>query len=188
MTNVPFFRERVQKCVKPKKSNVSGFPSPWRFRLLIAQRPNWISLVLSGCNLRPNSPRRARIAARNALAAHSCSKPRTISRVKEWLSDGRAGLSVDCRFPSSQCLNSPVMIGSPFPSHPTVRSVFPNTAVRQPSSQSMHRCSLVPDEPTANVDNPLGVQPLIRVLLPPETSAFTSKGQVASKASIDESL
>ena len=33
-----------------------------------------------------------------------------------------------------QCLTSPIITGSPFPSHPTVRSVFPNTAVRQSSS------------------------------------------------------
>ncbi len=43
----PPFRVVLQQCVNPRKSNVSGFPSPRRFRFLIAKRPNSISRVLS---------------------------------------------------------------------------------------------------------------------------------------------
>jgi hypothetical protein len=80
------------------------------------------------------------------------------------------------------------MIGSPFPSHPTGRSVFPRTAVRQSSSQSMHRCSRVPEIPAANVDQSLGIQGLVRIFLPSEPSASTARGQVATQAGVDESL
>jgi hypothetical protein len=52
----------------------------------------------------------------------------------------------------------------------------------------MRRSFLVPDASAANVDNPNGIQSLIRVFPPPETSAFTSVSQVAPKADIDESL
>jgi hypothetical protein len=38
-----------------------------------------------------------------------------------------------------QCLNSLIVTSSPFPSHPTGRSVFPNPAVRQSSSHSMRK-------------------------------------------------
>ena len=38
-------------CVNPRKSNVSGFPSPLRFRFSSANLPNSIRRVLSGCNL-----------------------------------------------------------------------------------------------------------------------------------------
>src|SRR5437667_3015936 len=41
-------------CVKPRKLNVSGFPSPRRCRLLIANGPNSSSRVFSGCNSRWN--------------------------------------------------------------------------------------------------------------------------------------
>jgi hypothetical protein len=36
MTNEPHLRDRVQKWVNPKKSNVSGFPSPNIARCLAA--------------------------------------------------------------------------------------------------------------------------------------------------------
>src|SRR5262245_16748939 len=36
MTNEPHLRDRVQKCVKPRKSKVSGFPSPSFSRCLAA--------------------------------------------------------------------------------------------------------------------------------------------------------
>jgi hypothetical protein len=49
MTKVPHLRDRVQKCVKPRKSKVSGFP-PGFSRCLAARRPKRISRVLSGCN------------------------------------------------------------------------------------------------------------------------------------------
>src|SRR5215467_3711829 len=87
-----------------------------------------------------------------------------------------------------QCLTSPIIIGSPSPSHPTVRAVFPHTAVRQSSFHSMHSRSLIPDHPAANVDEVSGIQGTIRILLPSEPAAFTPTGQVPSKAYIDESL
>ena len=34
MMKVPHLRDRVQKCVKPRKSKVSGFPSPSFSRIL----------------------------------------------------------------------------------------------------------------------------------------------------------
>src|ERR671922_1912281 len=87
-----------------------------------------------------------------------------------------------------QCLTSPVMIGSPSPSHPTVRAVFPHTAVRQSSCPGMHRGFLVPDHPATNVDEAFGVQGTIWIALPSKPTAFPATGQVASKAHIDESL
>src|SRR5882757_5713537 len=54
MTKEPHLRDRVQKCVKPRKSKVSGFPSPSFSRCLVAWRPKRISRVLSGCNANSN--------------------------------------------------------------------------------------------------------------------------------------
>ncbi|PYU79918.1 MAG: hypothetical protein DMG50_22135 [Acidobacteria bacterium] len=45
--NVPF-RFFQLMCVKPRKSNVSGFPSPLCSRFRSAYRPNSIRRVLSG--------------------------------------------------------------------------------------------------------------------------------------------
>src|SRR5215470_17525645 len=87
-----------------------------------------------------------------------------------------------------QCLTSPIMIGSPSPSHPTVRSVFPSTAVRQPSSQSMRRGAGVSNPPAANVGDPHGIEASVRILLPPEPSAFPSIGEIPPKARVDEAL
>src|ERR1700676_5464150 len=47
-------------CVNPRKSNVSGLPSPLRFRFCSANRPNSIRRVFSGCNSSPNFPSRSR--------------------------------------------------------------------------------------------------------------------------------
>src|SRR6201997_1260515 len=80
------------------------------------------------------------------------------------------------------------MTSSPFPSHPTGRSVFPNPAVRQSSSHGMRRLARVLDDPTPDIDHPSGVQSRIRVLPPPEASTFMAKVQVAAKASVDEAL
>src|SRR5712691_13217819 len=93
-----------------------------------------------------------------------------------------------CGFPLLQCLISVRMAGSPFPSHPTGRSVFPSPAVRQSSSHGMRRLSLVPDDSAPNVNDAQGIQSPIRVFLPPEASAFTAIVQIAAKASVDESL
>src|ERR1700730_8367965 len=87
-----------------------------------------------------------------------------------------------------QCLISPIMTSSPFPSHPTGRSVFPSPAVRQSSSHGMRRLSLVPDDSAPDVDHSLGVQSRIRVFLPPKASAFTAIVQISAKARVDESL
>src|SRR5215467_9714618 len=51
MTNDPHLRDRVQKCVKPRKSNVSGFPSPRLSRCLAAWRPKRINRPLRGTHL-----------------------------------------------------------------------------------------------------------------------------------------
>src|SRR5438270_6706733 len=48
MTNEPHLRDRVQKCWKPRKSKVSGFPSPSFSRCLAAWRPKRISRVFAG--------------------------------------------------------------------------------------------------------------------------------------------
>src|ERR1700730_3874267 len=93
-----------------------------------------------------------------------------------------------CGFPLLQCLTILILAGSPFPSHPTGRSVFPSPAVRQSSSHGMRRLSLVPDDSAPDVDHSSGVQSRIWVFLPPEASAFRAKGQVPAKASVDESL
>src|SRR5215472_3668209 len=87
-----------------------------------------------------------------------------------------------------QCLTSPIVTSSPFPSHPTGHSVFPNPAVRQSSSHSMRRLSRVLDDSAPDVDNASGIQSRIRVFLPPEASTFVTKVQVATKASVDEAL
>ena len=52
----------------------------------------------------------------------------------------------------------------------------------------MHRLTLVPNDPTANVDHALGIQGLIRIFLPSEATAFTTVGQVTTKAGVDEAL
>src|ERR1700720_2237730 len=93
-----------------------------------------------------------------------------------------------CGFPLLQCLTSVLLAGSPSPSHPTGRSVFPSPAVRQSSSHSMRRLSLVPDDPAPDVNDAQGRQSRIRVFLPPKASAFTAIVQIAAKASVDESL
>src|SRR5215467_3196996 len=85
-----------------------------------------------------------------------------------------------------QCLTSPVMIGSPSPSHPTVRSVFPSTAVRQSSSPTMRRFRPVLEHAAANVGKPHRIQLAVRKALPSATPAFASLGQVSAKTDIDE--
>src|ERR1700746_4086747 len=80
------------------------------------------------------------------------------------------------------------MTRSPFPSHPTGRSVFPNPAVRQSSSHGMRRLARVLDDSAPDVDHASGVQSRIRVFLPPEASTFMAKVKVPAKPSVDESL
>src|SRR6201988_2671820 len=80
------------------------------------------------------------------------------------------------------------MTSSPFPSHPTGHSVFPNPAVRQSSSHSMRRLSRVRDDSTPDVDDSPGIQSRIRIRLPSEDSTFGTIVQVAPEANGDESL
>ena len=54
-----------QMNVNPRKSKVSGLPSPRWPRFAAAKRPNSISRVLSGCNVSANSANLVRIASRN---------------------------------------------------------------------------------------------------------------------------
>ena len=71
----PLLRLVAQMCVKPRKSNVSGLPSPRFRRLWAAHGPNSISRVLSGCNSNPNLANRCRKAARNRSASWRCWNP-----------------------------------------------------------------------------------------------------------------
>src|SRR5262249_29639552 len=87
-----------------------------------------------------------------------------------------------------QCLTSPVMVGSPFPSHPTVRSVFPSTAVRQSSSHTRRRLRHVLQQAAANGDEPHRIQLAVRKAFPSETPACTSLGQVPATSDVDEAL
>src|SRR6266478_4466114 len=80
------------------------------------------------------------------------------------------------------------MIGSPSPSHPTVRSVFPSTAVRQSSSHTMRRFRRVLEHAAANVGEPHGIQLAVRKAFPSETPAFASLGQVPAKTDVDKAL
>ena len=68
-----------QMCVNPRKSNVSGLPSPRRFRLAAAKRPNSIRRVLSGCSSNPNCCRRSRQSRRNRSASPRNWNPNTLS-------------------------------------------------------------------------------------------------------------
>jgi len=49
----PVLFDVAQMCVKPRKSNVSGFPAPRADRFSAACRPNSISRVLPGCSSNP---------------------------------------------------------------------------------------------------------------------------------------
>src|SRR6266404_3483048 len=87
-----------------------------------------------------------------------------------------------------QCLTSLVLVRLPFPSHPTVRSVFPHTAVRQSSPSTMHRFRHVLQLTAADIGEAHRIQLAIRIALPPKPPAFASLGQVATKANVDEAL
>src|SRR4029453_17341773 len=80
------------------------------------------------------------------------------------------------------------MIGSPSPSHPTVRSVFPSTAVRQSSSPTMHRFRHVFEHAAADVHEAHGIELAVWEAFPPKTPTFTSLGQVPAKTDIDKAL
>jgi hypothetical protein len=80
------------------------------------------------------------------------------------------------------------MVGSPFPSHPTVRSVFPSTAVRQSASHTMRRFRHVFEPAAANGHESHGIQRAVWEACPPKTPALPSLGQIPAKADIDEAL
>src|SRR5215472_11419694 len=69
-------------CVKPRKSNVSGLPSPLRLRFSSANLPNSIRRVLSGCNSSPNIPSRSCKFSKKRSASAWCWNPK-MSRVAE---------------------------------------------------------------------------------------------------------
>src|ERR1700692_2277621 len=62
-------------CVKPRKSNVSGFPSPRFFRFSAANGPNSSSRVFSGCSSKLNFRIRSLSSARNRTASDVIGKP-----------------------------------------------------------------------------------------------------------------
>src|SRR6266581_8474554 len=74
------------------------------------------------------------------------------------------------------------------PSHPTVRSVFPNTAVRQSSPYTVRRFRHVFQPAAADIGEAHRIQLAVRIALPPEPPAFTSLGEVATKANVDKAL
>src|SRR5215213_9489228 len=61
--------------VKPRKSKVSGLPSPRRARPAAARRPNSIRRVLSGWSDKANASNLSRSASRKRRASPSCRKP-----------------------------------------------------------------------------------------------------------------
>ena len=63
--NRPLLLFFTQICVKPRKLNVSGFPSPRPCRWSIACRPNSRSRVFSGCSSRLNFSIRSVSSTRN---------------------------------------------------------------------------------------------------------------------------
>ena len=63
--NRPLLLFFTQMCVKPRKLNVSGFPSPRHCRWSIANGPNSSKRVFSGCNSRLNFFIRSVSSARN---------------------------------------------------------------------------------------------------------------------------
>src|SRR5207249_11501033 len=76
---IPLLLFFTQICVKPRKLNVSGFPSPRLCRLLIANGPNSSSRVFSGCNARLNFLILSVSSARNCSASALLWNPTTIS-------------------------------------------------------------------------------------------------------------
>src|SRR5882672_1033126 len=67
--NRPLLLFLSQMCVKPRKLNVSGFPSPRCFRFLTANGPNSSRRVFSGCSSRSNFRIRSVSSAQNCLAS-----------------------------------------------------------------------------------------------------------------------
>ena len=87
-----------------------------------------------------------------------------------------------------QCLTNPLIVGSPSPSHPTVRAVFSSTAVRPSASHTMRRLRHVCELTAANVDEAHGIQRAVWEAFPPQPPACTSLGHIPAKAEGDETL
>jgi hypothetical protein len=87
-----------------------------------------------------------------------------------------------------QWLTSPILVRSPFPSHPTGRSDFPSTEVRQSSPSTVHRFRHVLQLAGADISQAHRIQLAVRIAVPSEAPAFTSLGPVATKANVDEAL
>ena len=66
------FRVLPQICVKPRKSNVSGLPSPRTALFSAANLPNSISRVFSLCNSSPNFAMRSPSSWRKRSASFRC--------------------------------------------------------------------------------------------------------------------
>ena len=71
-----------QICVKPRKLNVSGFPSPRRWRSRTANGPNSSRRVFSGCSSRSNFRIRCVSSAQNRLTSAFPWNPTTMSSAK----------------------------------------------------------------------------------------------------------
>src|SRR6516225_8912842 len=67
--NIPLLLFFPQICVKPRKLNVSGFPSPRRFRFVSANGPNSRRRVFSGCSSSANFRNRSVSSAQNRSAS-----------------------------------------------------------------------------------------------------------------------
>src|SRR5262245_56828924 len=80
------------------------------------------------------------------------------------------------------------MIGSPSPSHPTVRAVLPSTAVRQSSSHPMHRFRSVLEQAAANGGEPHRLPLAVRKTFPPDPPALTALGQGPAQTDMDDTL
>src|SRR5262245_6868279 len=148
----------------------------------------WVTLVFSSESVSPIWVRTDFSSSFIRVASSFLPLQRTTkSRVKEWLRDRRQGLSVAASFPW-QCLTSPLLVGSPSPSHPTVRAVFPSTAVRQSSSPTMRRFCRVLEHAAANVGEPHGIQLAVRKAFRSETPAFASLCQLSVKKDVVKAL
>src|SRR5258708_18442695 len=66
--------------LKPRKSNVSGLPSPSLARCAAARLPNVLSRGFSGCSLSANSANRPRIMSTKPRPSAPGSKPTTSPR------------------------------------------------------------------------------------------------------------
>src|SRR5207247_3393184 len=81
-----------------------------------------------------------------------------------------------------------LIVELPSPSHPTVRSVCPRTAVRQSSSHTRRRFRRGLAQAAAHVDEPQRLPPAVRKAFPSATPALASLGHGPAKTEGDETL